>query len=421
MRTKKGIGEVVAIFLICLIVLSKVSFRAIFSGFPSEVPFLVFQGGLHPYINVCLIGVGAFLLSFSKSEKFRYSPFYSLFLSALLILLGLQTSVQVFVGAAPVLASIALLLSSYLLILVYAWQVPRILGVERIGDLLFWSTAAGVWISILCYLFNPEMVWKGGRFIGVFKHIPHMVTCATVAFIFSLNLTKHKIFKLLTLPSSFYVLLLTGTRSALAACLCAVVMAFILFRTTSLARLFMKVSASIVAVTFLIFFGGHALDYVEGVITGERALMERAAQDGVESRMEEATRGWEMFEKSPWIGQGLASKFSSGDEVSIEKYSANKDPHNIFVSAGVIGGWPFLVLTVVALLMLVIASLRALANGSEHLRIIAIYLLVHLPILMIYHIHLSPGGVADRVYWLLFALVALLTGQKPGRGPIVGN
>jgi uncharacterized protein (DUF2062 family) len=30
-------------------------------------------------------------------------------------------------------------------------------------------------------------VFKGGRFVGVFKHIPHMVTCATVAFVFSGN------------------------------------------------------------------------------------------------------------------------------------------------------------------------------------------------------------------------------------------
>ena len=83
-----------------------------------------------------------------------------------------------------------------------------------------------------------------------------------------------------------------------------------------------------------------------------------------------------------------------------------KDPHNIFVSAGVIGGWPMLVLAAVALIFMTIGALKALRSDNISKRQLGIYLAAHIPILVIYHVHLSLGGLADRMYWLVFGFLA---------------
>jgi hypothetical protein len=54
-------------------------------------------------------------------------------------------------------------------------------------------------------------------------------------------------------------------------------------------------------------------------------------------------------------------------------------------------------------------------SDDASVQIFAIYALVQIPILIIYHWHLSLGGMADRMYWLVFGFLALYTvkDQKP--------
>jgi hypothetical protein len=101
------------------------------------------------------------------------------------------------------------------------------------------------------------------------------------------------------------------------------------------------------------------------------------------------------------------SKFSNGQDVEISNYSANKDPHNIFISAGVVGGWGFVFLTFIALASLSIASLKSLLSKNKAIQVLAIYMLTHIPILFIYHVHLSLGGIADRIYWIVIGYMTL--------------
>ena len=44
---------------------------------------------------------------------------------------------------------------------------------------------------------------------------------------------------------------------------------------------------------------------------------------------------------------------------------------------------------------------------NNHLKILAIYFLSQIPILLIYHVHLSLGGMADRLYWIVFGYIML--------------
>lgn len=298
------------------------------------------------------------------------------------------------------------------MILVYGVAIPSLWSAEEFVRFIQRWSGALVLISLVLLAVAPGAVFKGGRFIGIFKHIPHMVTCSTMGFIFSLSTflietkPKHKIWSGLILVTSFLAIVLTGTRSSAAAALLAFVVTMIMHKTqTNQGRIF-KFAGVALIVTFALFFGPAVYEFAQEIATGQSALGSRGAKDGVASRWEEVERGSQIFLQEPWLGHGILSKFAAGNEVDVSNYNAMKDPHNIFVSAGVIGGWPMFVLSVFALLLMTIGAMKTLLVTDVSKRQIAIYLLAHIPILVIYHVHLSLGGMADRMYWMVFGFVA---------------
>lgn len=402
--------------LVALAFLAKVSFGALLP-IPREVPYLIFQQGMHPYVNVvlsALFGGPLILLWLKVRDRQHLSGFYKLFVFVLGLTLMVQTLLQIhYVNfeESPLIQVGAVVVSLFM-VFVYGLVIPSLWPIEDFLRFVQRWSGALVIISLLLLPVAGGMVFKGGRFIGVFKHIPHMVTCATVAYIFSLGtlLTdtklQHKIWDMTVLLASFLAIILTGTRSSAGAAVIAFVLTMILHHTeTNKGRIF-KFAAICFIVTFTTFFGMQTYEFAHGIATGENSLGSRQAQDGIASRMEEVQRGYEIFVEQPWLGHGLMSKFAAGNEVDVSNYNAMKDPHNIFVSAGVVGGWPLLILAGVALLYMLLGSLKALKSFDVAKRVIAIYLLSHIPILVIYHIHLSIGGMADRMYWLVFGLLA---------------
>jgi hypothetical protein len=57
--------------------------------------------------------------------------------------------------------------------------------------------------------------------------------------------------------------------------------------------------------------------------------------------------------------------------------------------------------------MLIMLAVKALMSENSVMHIFGIYAAVQVPILIIYHWHLSLGGMADRFYWLVFGYLAL--------------
>ena len=402
--------------LAALAFLAKVSLGALLP-IPREVPYLIFQQGMHPYINVvlCILFGGPLILLWMKvRDRQHLSGFYKLFVFFLMITLTVQTLLQVhYVNSeeSPWMQVGALGVSLFMVV-VYGLVIPSLWNVEDFLRFIQRWTGALVLISLILLPIASGVEFKGGRFIGVFKHIPHMVSCATIAYIFSLGtiLTdqklQHKIWDVVVLFASFLAIILTGTRSSAAAAVIAFILTMILHQTTTSAGRIFKFSAICFITTFTIFFGFQTYEFAHGIATGETSLGSRQAQDGVQSRWEEVQRGSEIFMEQPWLGHGLMSKFASGNEVDVSNYNAMKDPHNIFVSAGVVGGWPLLVLAGVSLILMLFGSLKAMKSFDIAKRQVAIYLLSHIPILVIYHIHLSIGGMADRMYWMVFGILA---------------
>ena len=158
------------------------------------------------------------------------------------------------------------------------------------------------------------------------------------------------------LCASFLAIILTGTRSSAAAALFAFLLTIILHETqTNKGRIFKFAMVSFILM-FTLFFGVQTYEFAREVATGQASLGGRQAQDGVASRWEEVERGSEIFMEHPWLGHGLMSKFASGTDVDVSNYNSMKDPHNIFVSAGVVGGWPMLILAAIALGFMTIGS-----------------------------------------------------------------
>lgn len=407
--------------VLLLIFFSKVSLG--FAGVPSQFSFFIFQHGLHPFLNVILsfvLGVPVlYALAKEPARMNELSKIYRTLVFFLLMILSVETILQHFFmdNQKGIFVWAALASTSWLIIL-FGIFIPVLLEPKTaVRFLSIWSLNFVV-LSLILWVLRPDLTFKGGRFVGVFKHIPYMVTCASVGIIFTLGRIQHerytwkKAWFVFGVALSLLALLLTGTRSALAAGLMSILIWVLRAPAGSVGFRYFKYSTALVTTTIVLLFGVQMANFASDIATGKKALFEREAQDGVASRMEEVERGWEYFKTSPWIGQGLLSKFSGKEDLDVSSYNSFKDPHNIFASAGVVGGWPFIVWTGFFLLCLIGMSVKALLSDDTSLQVFAIYALVQIPILIIYHWHLSIGGMADRIYWLVFGYLALHTVKR---------
>jgi hypothetical protein len=410
--------------ILLLVFVSKVSFA--FMGMPSQVSFVIFQHGIHPYMNVILsfiLGLPVlFDIANNPGRMGELSKIYRTLVFFLLMILAVETIFQnIFMEHQKGLFVWAALASTSWLIVMFGILLPVLLEPRLAVRFISSWCLNFVVISLILWVLRPDLTFKGGRFVGVFKHIPYMVTCASLGITFTLGRftfethTLKRVWLTFGVLASFLALLLTETRSALAAALMAVLLWVLRAPSRSVGFRYFKYSTALVATVVVVLFGAQMAQFASDIATGKKALLEREAQDGVASRMEEVERGWEYFKTSPWIGQGLLSKFSGQDDLDVSSYNSFKDPHNIFASAGVVGGWPFIVWTVFFLIILCTFAVRGVLSDDASVQIFAIYALVQIPILIIYHWHLSLGGMADRMYWLVFGYLALHTtvkGQK---------
>jgi len=405
-----------ALALLFLVFVSKLSLT--WAGIPSQVSVLIFQHGLHPYMNIILsflLGIPVALYVLYHHQKLHnLGKVYRTLLLFLLLTLFIETLLQlVFMDHHKGLFILAALAATFWIIVVFGVFIPVILKPQHAVKFFSLCSVVFVVASLGLLFVRPDLTFKGGRFIGIFKHIPYMVTCATIGTIFPLGQIqqeKNSFFRLVWVVGillSVIALFLTGTRSALAAVLMAWVLWLLRVPTKHAGFRFLKFSLALLMTMTVVLFGADMAEYASDIATGKKGLVEREAQDGVASRMEEVERGWEYFQTSPWIGQGLLSKFSGKDDLDVSSYNSFKDPHNIFASAGVVGGWPFILWTGMFLFLLLGLSYKAIMSENPVMHIFGIYMAVEIPILIIYHWHLSLGGMADRFYWLVFGYLAL--------------
>ncbi|MGZ3790285.1 MAG: O-antigen ligase family protein, partial [Bacteriovorax sp.] len=385
---------------------------------PYSIPPVIFQYGLHPFVNFGLQFAIFLILLFiwiKNKKNFPMSPIYKSYVYSMMLLLCIQTMFQITlvnVGNS-VLVQIAGLGMAIILMLLYGIIIPSLFDLKQF---ISWTRKISVLLVIGSFLALPLFfsdMFRGGRFVGFFKHIPHMVTASTVAFIFYFptlfsdkkwTLRNNTPLKLVVIAILALTVLLTSTKAAFGTvAITSFVGAFIFGSKKRAIRLFKFSFLSCFLVSALL-IGAPTSQFMYEVTTGKTGFGLRKAQDGVQTRMEEVTRGWSMFEKSPYFGLGLLYKFLNNKEegIEVEGYNSFKDPHNLFVSAAVIGGYPLFVYAIIGYLLMIAAAIKGLNQSDPNRQIIGLFLLSHLPVFVIYHAHFSLGGMADRVYWLVF-------------------
>lgn len=419
--------DICCITLIALIFICKISLKCT-RIVPYSLPPFIFQHGLHPYINFGLQFFISLILIFiwAKSKKnIALSPIYKSYIYSLMAILAIQTMFQITlvnVGNS-VLVQVAGLGMAIMLILVYGIIIPTLFDLNKF---ISWTTKISVFLVIISFLSFPLFfgdMFKGGRFVGFFKNIPHMVTASTVAFIFFFpnlfsdkkwTLKNNTPIKLIAIAILGLTVLLTATKAAFGTIAITTFVGIFLFGTKRRAIRLFKFSFLSCFLVSTLLIGAPTSEFMYNVTTGKTGFGMRKAQDGVETRMEEVTRGWSMFEKSPYFGLGLLYKFLNNKEegIEVEGYNSFKDPHNLFVSAAVIGGYPLFVYAIIGYILMIMAAIKGLNQSDPNRQVIGLFLLAHLPVFVIYHAHFSLGGMADRIYWLVFGYLGQHWGKK---------
>ncbi|MBK23169.1 MAG: hypothetical protein CME70_04110 [Halobacteriovorax sp.] len=422
---KSTFTEGLCLFLIAMMFISKISLK--WTGVvPRSIPPLIFQHGLHPYINFGINFLGGFILFFiyfRKKHRPSVSKTYKFLIFSMLAILSIQTLFQI--AMVNITYSMTMQLGGLIMAIavtaIYGIFIPALLPLDRMVHFTKRFAVTLVFISLILLPVLSPYMFRGGRFIGVFKHIPHMVSASTFAFIFflpsvfnyrSFTWKKNNILNILALILIFFAVILTATKAALITCLISVGGAILIYGSKKKSVRMFKFFFIGSILTFLVTVGPSVANFAYDVATGQKGFGMRPAQDGIESRMEEIHRGWGLFQESPAFGKGILYKFMNAEGVDVQGYNSFKDPHNLFVSAGVIAGWPFLIFSVFAYLAMIAGTLRGLASHSLNQQMMALFLLSHLPVFLIYHVHLSLGGLGDRMYWLVFGYLALNLPQK---------
>ena len=177
------------LFLIALIFLSKVSFGFI-PGFPYQESFFIFQKGLHPFVNIffnIIIGSVLVIQFFWKSNHhYLQNRFFKFYLFIFCLFLLAITAVQVVLGdsISPWWLQISAALSACFTVVLFARVIPSELSITKFITLTQKISIVLCYLSLILLIAMPSLSFKGGRFIGVFKHIPYMVTTATLASVF---------------------------------------------------------------------------------------------------------------------------------------------------------------------------------------------------------------------------------------------
>ncbi len=173
-------------FLIALIFISKISL-AFIPFVPWQIPPIVFQHGLHPYVNIFLtVSIGSLVILrwllhpehlYTQSRFFRFGI---VLISLYLILITCFQYFFVNTQESFVLQVAAAVTASFTIFL-FGRVIPSSLSPEMFLKYLKNTTLLLCWVSLLLLFISGDTAFKGTRFIGVFKHIPHMVSTATLA------------------------------------------------------------------------------------------------------------------------------------------------------------------------------------------------------------------------------------------------
>lgn len=157
--------------LLALMFISKISLK--WTGLvPRSLPPLIFQHGLHPYLNFGLNIVGLIILFplwVRAKNKAKFSRYYIIFLYLMLVILTTQTLFQIiFVNIGhSALMQLGGLGMSILLIFIYGIMIPGLLPVKDFARIIKNISVSLMLISLALLPVLWPSLFRGG---AIYRH-----------------------------------------------------------------------------------------------------------------------------------------------------------------------------------------------------------------------------------------------------------
>jgi O-antigen ligase len=148
----------------------------------------------------------------------------------------------------------------------------------------------------------------------------------------------------------------------------------------------------------------------------------------LDARTDSRTMNWnyglERVQGSEWMGLGLLSRHTAqgsfGDNLrrGSAGYSQIHDPHNAFIYALQVGGYPlvlgFLLLTGLAAARAIQALRSAVLNRDKFIVFAACFTLIYLSTALASPAFLTLGNFLDRMFWLCLGLISFARQNQAG-------
>ena len=379
-------GEFTAFFCCLLIV----------NAFVSKVGFV--HGKIPPLINM---GVSATLsllclssiLLFQNREKFSANKAYFILMVSIAGLLLAQMFFRNHIF------EILGVMSTLNLLFIFGLVIPRFLPLNLFRKLLGNLLTISIVSSLLLIFIEERTV--GGRFQGVFIDPSIMSSVSAIGFVFfgTLAIAKQKwsLFALTCL--SLLLIFYAGGRSSLIGAVTTILF-FLLFTGVQLSSFW--VFARKWGRVFLLPVSPVALWFLYNLGTGKITFHTRShITNGFADRWQHWKHGIERIYDNLILGDGVLTKFKSNGEIAINLFSEGRDPHNVLVYAGNVGGVGLVLLIGIFLVKLLLFAIKAIRSSDLNLNLIGCCMISFIIVMPFGGSLFSLASLSDRLFWVV--------------------
>lgn len=380
---------------------SYLSYALIANVFLSKMQISGFSMSTSVNLEVNILLGTPLLLSLLRgpiTEKFN--GVYLFFISWILVLFCVQN-----IAREQMVLQVGGIAATTALFLIYGVAIPAVIPVKRFLQALR-MIMTFVLISSAILFFVGAPVFDGGRFSGIFRDNILFSQAALIGVtLFGAHLaTSKSIWNWLGFAGFIFGIVLSGSRSALLigpSC----VMAFLLVRRMADLR-FSHIRLALLCLGILI--APIWVSLISKIATGQLAIGSRTqVTNAVDDRMQHWGYGIDRVAKAPWTGEGVLSKYSGDSGINLSEFDESKDPHNLFLYAGQVGGLPLFIICLSGITILLIAVLRSFRFDPVFYQITAIILLLYVPMSLAGGSLISLGSMFDRIFWICAGYISV--------------
>jgi len=373
----------------------------IIETFVSKMSF--FSYSIPTFVNVAFISIlSVLLLRVTPKSNLLRNDKYTFIVFSMLILLFFQT-----VTREPFALQMAGLGTSVMLIFAFGVIFPKALPIDRFMIILRRSLMFSGISSLLLLLSGIGNIYEGGRFSGIFTDSIIMTQVASIGIIvFAIHSLERKSLSSVLMSMVYFLLvIMAGSRTSLMVSIGGILIYFILAYKPQVKNLIIGKPVIIFIIVMLFPFISQI---AAGMLTGEIGIGTRKEiTNPIDDRLLHWRYGIKRIQESPFLGYGVLTKYEYNGVYSLDSFNEMNDPHNMFIYAGQVGGWPLIVLFMAFYFLLIKKVLYGLLSTHSSVKAIAIVVLLFLAMFFAGGSLFSLGSLMDRFFWLFVGYLAV--------------